>query len=227
MKFWPDEREKIEAERAKKFAGGSDATLFLHTGFFISSYALVELRISSILAKATGVTTLIGFDLLTRGMDLRVKIERLRAACEKGLPLGPNLDARLDVVNKTMRPIRNKIAHQNCVLNPDGKTISFATLAAMPDFFTHRHPDQTDPETIDCLDLFEYCGWLRLFNRDCRDVNRDAARNKMFEITNPLTPLGRGPDHPPAAPKPVSTMSRRERRRLRKGQKPRGKYRAG
>jgi hypothetical protein len=196
----------------------------LHIGFFISSYAIVEIHITMMLAKATGIDKLQSFDLLTRGMDLRVKIERLRRACELGPhKIGPNLDARLTVVDGVMRPLRNKLAHQAAALSPDKMTISLVSLAAWPDFLTARHPDQEISERIETLELFEYAAWLLVFNKDLSGTLKTLARTGIFEIEHPLTPLPPGSKQSPDQPKSAATPSKRERKRARKGQPLRGK----
>jgi hypothetical protein len=225
MKFWTEaDIPWLTAERAKKFRPESpDNEMFLHIGFFISCYAVTELRLSTLLAKATQITNLRSFDLLTRGMDVRVKIERLRRACEKRPPIGPNLSARLAILDGTMRTFRNHIAHSATVPSSDKLSISFASLSAMPVSVTNRHPDQEISAEITTLELFEYCAWLRFFQIDLREAHRGLAHRGMFETDPPHAPLLRGSDQPHAPPKPFAKPNRRGRKRDRKGQTPRRK----
>jgi hypothetical protein len=226
MKFWTSEDDvrRFSEARKSKFATGPDHELYLHLGFFINAYAFVELRTTLLLAKVTGFTDdLQSFDLLTRGMDLRTKIIRLRKACERKSPLGPNLDARLTIVDELMRPIRNKIAHNYAVPDPSETTIHFVTLAAIPEFTEHRHPDASVPEKIETLELFEYTAWLRLFSRDLQDAFRLLSQTGTLEIVTPRTPLRQEPNLAPGQPKRASKPGRRARKRARKGQPPRGK----
>ena len=226
MKFWADaDADLLKAQRTKKFAG-LDSEMFLHIGFFTSAYALAELRLTALLAKATQITNLRSFDLLTRGMDVRVKIERLRRACDRGPQIGPSLSARLDIFNNIMRPFRNQISHSATVPSNDGLSISFASLAAMPLSVQNRHPDQEISPEIPMLEVFEYCAWLRFFEHDLRDAHRGLAIRGSFETEPPRAPLLRGLGQPPARPTTAAKMSRRQRRRLRKGQPPRGRHTA-
>lgn len=60
----------------------------------------VELRISYLLARATNIKDLSAFELLTRGMDAKIKVERFRKAARGRI--GPNLNDRLTVFYDTM-----------------------------------------------------------------------------------------------------------------------------
>jgi hypothetical protein len=223
MKFWTDaDIPWLTEAREKKFRPESqDHEMFLQIGFFTFAYAAAELRLTLLLAEATQIKNLHSFDLLTRGMDVRVKIERFRRACEKGPPIGQNLSVRLEIMNGTMRPLRNQIAHGLTVPMPDKHSLAFAGLAAMPKFIEGRHPDQDDSTPIKYSDFFEHSAWLRYFEYDLKDALRGVAQRGTFEIDDPQSPLLRGSDQPRDQPKPDAKPGRRERKRLRKGQPPR------
>jgi len=220
MKFWtsPEEIQKFEAAFDKRLKEGPDQKLYFLVGFFITAYAIVELRITLMLAKATKITQLQSFDLLTRGMDVKTKIERLRRACETGPALGPNLSSRLTIVDEVMRPLRNKIAHSYATLDRAERTMRFVTLAAFPKDLPNRHPDARDSETIDVAELFEAIAWLRMLSTELSEAYRWQSQLGIFEIANPRSPLRHGSSQSPGQPKNASVRGRRERKRQRKGQ---------
>lgn len=51
-------------------------------------FGVVEIIITRVLADVLEFDDFEMFDLLTRGIDARVKCERLRKACQKYLPMG-------------------------------------------------------------------------------------------------------------------------------------------
>jgi hypothetical protein len=63
-----------------KIFGGPDRDMFLHVGYFLCWFAHVELNLTFLLARAINHRQLDDFELLVKGMDARVKCERLRKA---------------------------------------------------------------------------------------------------------------------------------------------------
>jgi hypothetical protein len=53
--------------RSVVFEGEKDRTLYLHLGYFIMQFSIVELLITELLNKATGDMDYEKFDLLVRG----------------------------------------------------------------------------------------------------------------------------------------------------------------
>jgi hypothetical protein len=227
MKFWTsaDDLKFLQESLDKRLKEGPDQKLHFLIGFFTAAYAIVELRITLMLAKATKITQLQSFDLLTRGMDIKTKIERLRRASEKESLLGPNLIARLNIVDDYIRPLRNKVAHTYAVLDATETKLHFATLVALPKTSATRHPEATDPETIEAFELFEAAAWLRLLNAELSEAYRWQAHTGKFEIIHPRSPLRRGSGQSHDQPKTAAKLGRRERKRERKGQPLRRKER--
>ena len=85
-----DDRPDFEKLRSEIF-GGPDRDLYLHIGYFMSWFSAVELKITFFLALVLDDRQLEDFELLVKGMDARVKCERLRKACKRrAISIGPN-----------------------------------------------------------------------------------------------------------------------------------------
>lgn len=89
----------------------ADANMAHDVGYFITWYSAVELGITALLAFAAKAPDLTTFDTLCSGMDLRVKIERLRKILKSRGGIGVNLDTRLRLIDDKARRTRNRLAH--------------------------------------------------------------------------------------------------------------------
>lgn len=223
MMFFTSEtsRNVLKAARDQIYSSGPDRLLYFHTGYFISRYAMVELRVSLLLAHATNVKDTNAFELLTQGMDVKTKVERFRKAA-KGR-IGKNLDARLGVLYDTMRPLRNLVVHA-CPATETAtqETIGFATLNRVPSF-TYGYKKERAATEMPMLEFFERAVWLDLFEKDLAAISKNLRGLETYEIDAPRSPLPKAPHQSPDHKEPRATLSRRERRRQRKGQPLRGK----
>jgi hypothetical protein len=82
-------------------------------GYFIAAYSKVELAVTTLLAVLTKNEDYEAFHVLTRGMDLRVKIERLRELCRPYTLIEDKsaLDIRLILLGSKICGLRNKLSH--------------------------------------------------------------------------------------------------------------------
>jgi hypothetical protein len=222
MKFrFPGYNEQqFNEARREVFTNGEDRELYLHIGYFNMWFAGCEIRLTLLLAKCTRTIDLEAFDLLTRGMDADTKIERLRRACEKFKPIGPNLHLRLNIFQNHMVPLRNKLAHTYPVGDYQRDLVVFTTLPKIPKRNQGPHPDE---ETISFFELFEYGAWLAHFNKDLNPISQIVAHPEMIEIENPQSPLLPGQDQQPNQRATAAVLGKRNRKRVRKGLPPRGK----
>jgi hypothetical protein len=207
----------LERTRKNVF-DGEDRDHYLHIGYFMSWYSSVELGITFLLAIATGIRNLEAFELLVRGMDARVKIDRLRKAIDQSatITIGPNLSSRIDLFYDKIIPVRNNVAHASLASDPQRQTLHFASLAKLPfhahGLFQHGEP----PPSVPLIDIFEHALWLNFFSDDLNKAINQFPR-QMLEIDNPRSPMRPvdPQDHPPS--KKTSKPGRRERKRARKG----------
>lgn len=190
---------------------GPDRDLYLHIGNFTIWFGAVEVRITHLLQLATGVTDRVMFELLIKGMDARVKVERLRRAAKTGGPkLGPNLTARLESFEKQSIPVRNKIAHSSIIKHPREDTFFFSDVVRMPFkvFTGEAHPDPrwNNPDQIAGLRLYGHGLWLNQFSDDLSGAIERGIRASMLEIVRPRSlahteyPLRLPDKDPPATP---------------------------
>ena len=94
-----------------------DQPFFIISGYFLAWYALVEIHISAQIAFLSEIHDLDVFQILTKGMDARVKLERFRQLAKAKNGIGPNLNARLNHFERTIIPIRNRLSHGAAWLN--------------------------------------------------------------------------------------------------------------
>src|SRR5690606_3052610 len=112
---------------------GPDRNVITDVGYFLIWYSTVELTFTNLLAFVSGMRDLTTFDILSAGMDMRVKIERFRRIQKKRGGIGPNLDTRLTYLDQKCRPIRNRLAH--CAVAQSEKQAGCylaSTLSTMP-----------------------------------------------------------------------------------------------
>jgi hypothetical protein len=87
--------------------------MYFRVGHFIGEYSTVELAITALLAIISNFKDLEAFHTLTKGMDAKVKVERLRelAKTKKLLVEKGPFDARLMHFADKTANLRNKVAH--------------------------------------------------------------------------------------------------------------------
>jgi hypothetical protein len=179
----------LGAAQTKVFEG-PDRNTYLHIGYFVTWFSAVEVRLTQLLALAVRATNLEGFELLTRGMDARIKLERLRRACRNRGNIGRNLSERLRHFEKRMIPLRNKMAHSFVITDPTYARIHFASVAKLPYAAYGLEQIGENPDSLAIRDVFEHALWLNYFSNDLdkviRAVQTDAS--KIFEIDHPLSP---------------------------------------
>jgi hypothetical protein len=181
-------------------ADGAERDMYLDIGHFVTAFGFVDLCLSSILAVATRSLNLDMFDILARGMDARVKLERIRKVAKKQKGIGPDLEARLRIFETTMIGTRNDIAHSAFYSSNDADELRYfrVRLADMPlhKFEADSKPSKLVP-TIKSLELFQYGEWLWQFGTDLRSVLHAAKRGDILELDQPKSPLrGAFPEHP-------------------------------
>lgn len=167
---------------------GKDRHVYLYVGHFMLWFSAVEVGITLLLALATKSIDVKGFRHLARGMDARVKCERLRAACRDYKPMGDNLSTRLEFFEKTMVKTRNNLTHSVVLLPEPREKLYFASFGA---FGTHDAPPDYDGDQaphVPALEVFKQGLWLNLFDTDLRAVAHGEAQASILEIDHPRSP---------------------------------------
>ncbi len=169
--------------------GGPDRDLYVHIGYFMSWFSAVELKITLLLAVVLNYRQLNDFDLLVRGMDARVKCERLRRACKNRINIGPNFENRLRTFEDVSIPLRNKIGHRHLSNPGAGKTVYMMTLSRTAgSAFGMRQVGEL-PDQMPMLELFEHAYWLHLFSEDLLTATHvTVAQSGTLEIEQPRSP---------------------------------------
>ncbi len=181
-----DDESDLVAIRNAMFEG-PNRDIYLHTGYFMNFFALVEINITYLLGLVLETREPAGFDLLVRGMDARVKVERLRKACKlKERPLGHHIKLRLNYFEQTIIPLRNRLTHAVLTQTDDeggdgGEWLHFATLVNLS-------AKAGQPESMRTATLFERGRWLQLFGQDLNALLNEGFA-KTLEINNPQSPV--------------------------------------
>lgn len=185
--------DELEAARAKFYAETEDCDLYLDIGFFVARFGMAELAITKILSFLTLSHDLVAFDILCRGMDGRVKVERLRKAAKEVSGIGPNLSDRLTYFEKVTIPLRNKLVHSSLTISEDdGPRRYFASgLANMPWEELKMGPPKTarKPEVLPSIEIYAHTVWLTYFTQELSPLQALARQRLKLEIANPMTRL--------------------------------------
>ena len=164
----------VERLRAHMFAG-NDRHLFCHVGFFMTWFAAAEMSITYLLAIATRSIDVPSFYTLVRGMDARVKCERLRTASKSYKPLGPNLAERLKFFENTLIGTRNKMVHSFITVPEPFDKMYFGTVSKVGEEAPHAAT----------LAVFRQGLWLNLFASELNEVVKTEAPLAILEIDRP------------------------------------------
>lgn len=182
-----DRTAELNAMRAKLFEDARD--LYLHIGYFITWFTTVETHLTFQLAITLDYSQLGDFELLVKGMDARVKCERLRKACKNRRPMGTNFAKRLLFFEKRMIPLRNKLTHSLVAMPDRSGAFYFTSLSRIPSAALGLDHVGEPPESMTGHQLFEHGFWLNCFAADLAEVLRTGFRGKTLEIDHPRSRL--------------------------------------
>jgi hypothetical protein len=172
---------------------GKDLDLYTDLGFFNAWFAMAELSLTALLALASKAPDLAIFDVLCKGMDARVKVERFRKLVAPAGGGGPNLKSRLKTFEEKAIPLRNKLAHSAITINEDDgpRTYYLSSLSNLPWAELGERPPfpvSGKPEAIMSNDLHSWGLWLAHVAKDFGAAFNHAASTGVFEIVSPVTP---------------------------------------
>ena len=153
---------------------------FVHIGHFVSWYAACEFMIGTILMHITGGGDPKQFDVLTRGMDARVKVERLRQAADiAGIEIPLAFDDRLDHFTKAFVGLRNKLVHSYLHWT-DERNLEVCSIGAPPQLSGLDIPAFA-PEIISEMELFERSIWLKAFAIDLGELTMALPQKRTLQ----------------------------------------------
>jgi hypothetical protein len=176
-------------ERELTFSGsGVDRDLYLHLGYFNVWFSQVELGLTAIMALVSGADDLEAFHILTKGMDARIKIERLRKVAKSRNPIkkDSNFDIRLKHYENLVK-IRNKLSHNSFANSEEGEPRLFLSNINQLAFeaLGQVRPFGEKPEELRFIDLFEHGLWMNFFTTDLVQLIRRKPHGTELEIENP------------------------------------------
>lgn len=177
-----------------------DRDLYIDTGFFVARFSTVELCLTALLAGLSGATDIEAFDILCRGMDARVKTQRLRQAAQRCNGLGPNFSVRLEKFEKGAIPLRNKLVH-SALTHSEGEMIPSYYLSGIGNLPWSLSPELKQPtkpqkpDEIRSIDLYAWGLWLSFFADDLTPLINLAQQRGRLEIAQPKSRL-QSEDHP-------------------------------
>lgn len=197
----PEDEKTLRKARETIFSG-EDRELYLHVGYFVTWFNMVELRITALIAVVLGEKDLEAFNVLVKGMDAETKVSRLKELCtKKNRSLGKNLDQRLKFYRDKCGKLRNKIAHLPLVPGD-----------ASHEKFHHASIDRSVERALSMrlltklppadhiwrLELFQKAYWMNHFSDDLSIVLDHCMTEPTLEIISPRSPqLWVDPSSPP------------------------------
>lgn len=156
--------EQLESHR-KIFFEDDHSGIYQHTGFYLYWFAAAETSVTAALATILGFNDWHRLDVVTKGMDARVKAERMRQAAKQYRPLGPYLDAYLSYFERECVPRRNNLAHCWTIYDDSDKRIYFASFGKRTtDAINRKGP------SVHLDDLFTEAMWLNSFAKALWDA---------------------------------------------------------
>lgn len=186
----PITEDALEKGRTATYAG-VDKDLYSDIGFFTTWFGATELKITVLLAQFTGTHDLEAFDILCRGMDARIKVERLQQAIKRQGLIGPELHLRLAYLADKIIPLRNKLMHSAFSTAEDGgpRRYFLSGLANLPWVELKMGPPKTKlkPTVVNSVDLYANGLWLSYVLGDLgRVFTFDEGDGKpLIEIVQP------------------------------------------
>lgn len=181
--------QRLAALRTR-FLTGDDARLPLHLGNYLHWFGIAEVNITAILAFILNLTQREQLEYIVRGMDARVKCERLRQAARAYRPLGDNLKSSLSVFEQECIPLRNRVAHSWPFLDTKTDIIYFGTFGRFPGI-ADDGDWKFDPSTrqIHIDDLFSQAMWLNSFSGHLLTALHRAIGGGPLEVDDPKSRL--------------------------------------
>jgi hypothetical protein len=165
------------------------ATMYSLVGYFIAQYSLVEFGITFLLAAVCRTNDPEAFHTLTKGMDAKTKIQRLRQLSrqQKRPSLGNKLDARLVFLHDKVAEIRNNLSHSALFKSPDDpQRIIFSGIGRLPLQTFGYAGTSPSLQEVSFLALEAYGDWLNALQGDIvKLLKKVEKQTKVFEIARP------------------------------------------
>lgn len=191
--------EDVLQEIVNRTAAKQDHPYLILTGAFLARFASVEMMLTALLAVLLQLGDLTAFQIITRGMDARVKIDRLKQlAKHRNGKIGATLKERLDYFENSMIPVRNELAHGALWGNQKERgRWHVITIDSFQFPFTDDVLDNT-AKSYTAGDLSARATWCDLFFKELAQAFDHARRGEVLEIDTPAIKVPKGtPQHPP------------------------------
>jgi hypothetical protein len=161
--------------------GPENVALNSHIGAFLIYYAIAETYLTLILARLSDQSDMDRFEIIAKGMDARVKLERVRSLAKHYAPIGPNLDLRLKHFESKCIRTRNHLSHSWPVLGEDKNTVTFSPKG------DHRKIKRSETITLD--ELVTLIVWLYDLRADLETAFKSLHAGEAFEVATPKSEL--------------------------------------
>lgn len=182
--------EWLNERRTKSFDLPIDQPLYLNVGHFICWYSAVEMALTMLLYgminNHPGGAKLDPdmFHVLSMGMDVKVKTQRLRRAAKaRGIEVPHELAWRLDHYNSKIVGVRNHIVHGTLHWPLNEDTLVAHHVGDIVPWGRDQDPDKVRRSyTIEGLELYEHAIWLNVFAYDLAAVGLALLERETLEI---------------------------------------------
>ena len=155
-------------------------------GFFQTSFTTAEAFLTMLLA-ALCKAPMDRFEITARGLDARIKCERIRAAAKQFSALGPNYDDWLSTFERPCIKLRNKMNHNLVFPAP---TFDGIYLGPARDYSVQRDKHAKGAAAdVRIASLNGYSRWLLAFAMQTADATEDLLSGKAIETSVPSARL--------------------------------------
>ena len=161
----------------------NEINLHAAIGYFIAAYSKVELAVTTLLAVLTKNEDYEAFHTLTRGMDLRVKIERLRELCKPHSLIDEQsaVDMRLKLVLTKICGLRNKLSHSYIdIPDPIVPELGLSTIMGLRPKSKNANTELWHQNAFGI-----YTEWCEAFFLDLINLVPNAKKTAKFSIGHP------------------------------------------
>jgi hypothetical protein len=153
---------------------------YAYIGEFVCCFSSTENALALVLSNLLAAKSIDRFEIVVRGMDARVKCERLRAMVALDGSIGPNLEARLRVFERSIIKQRNKLAHNWLIIDPKAPD----DIQMVQTYIGEHKPPSVSTKRHANLSY-----WLINFNVDLFKALRALLSTGIFETDHPLSSL--------------------------------------
>jgi hypothetical protein len=186
---------------------------YTHLGHFMAWFSIAEMNLTVTLGVVVQAANMESFELLVRGMDARIKCERLRAAVTAVSTLGPNIASRIDHFEKKICKLRNLMAHRWPAFDEASQTVYFCSLGGIFNPKDGLPPRNKRPPFYSLDQIFDQAMWCNSFTSHLFRALDTFRAGQGFETDQHQSVQPKEPPMDQPQSSHASTLGRQPRKR--------------